>query len=169
MAAVFKEFDYRPHRLKTLAVFLFYCGVTALVGCTWMFVKGGVVLNGIPLTETQFRRFQLTLAFLFLPVPAYTGALIFVAFFRDRRIALTLNTIILPKQSGLGLSSEEIEISFAEIASVAVWDINRWTKALRIEHRRGVVYIFSNMFHDIQIFQHVAAFVQAGFEECRRK
>jgi hypothetical protein len=122
-----------------------------LLGYLSTHVQGGVKVHGIQLTEEQTRWllrifFLLSLFFAFVIVP-----LLFVFLFGNQRIALTRESILLPKPTRLGLSSEESEICFADIQSIDVRAFAS-TKLLRIEYIGGVVSIMSNMLRDKRMF-----------------
>lgn len=168
MAAVFKEFEYRPRRLQTIVLFLLCCGGLALFGYFSMYAEGGVI-HGVRLTKMQQRAFFFTFFVLSSPSLLLFGALVLAAFFRPRRIAFTLESIMLPKKAGYGLSTAEIEIPFTDIRNVVVRPISGQSKVLRIEHSGGVILVPSDYLRNKQTFQEVADFVQAGFMEYRGK
>jgi len=162
---IIKEFDYCPHPLPTVALFLLASAGAAMFGYMSMHVQGGANIRGIQFTEEQQRWFFRILLLLSPIGLVPLGISVFLAVFRKRRISLSRDSLVLPKPTLLSLSSEEIEIRFANIKSVAVRDFVGSAKLLRIEYTDGVVDIFSNMFRGKMMFEEVTNAVTAATEE----
>src|SRR6266478_4626007 len=66
--------------------------------------------------------------------PWLLGAYVILAFSRNRRIALTHESLLVPKPTFFHLASQEIEIPFAEISSIAVRQFAGRAKSLQINY-----------------------------------
>ena len=95
-----------------------------------------------------------------------SGAMVFVSLFRDRRVALTRYSLIMPRPTRIGLSCDEIEVPFSEIRDVAVGDSIGSTKVLLIQHTGGTLHIPSNMFRSRREFDRLVQAVRSavGYE-----
>jgi hypothetical protein len=149
---VIREFDYRPHRLRTVFVFLL-----ALAGAV-LFVYFALCWDGpldagfFELTEPQARILFGILAVLSPLGLIPLGGVMYVAYACDRRVAITGSSLILPRPTAMGLSCDEIEIPLRSILHTSICDFIGSTKLLRIQWESGTIHIPSNMFHDRKVF-----------------
>ena len=142
------QFEYRPQRIKLIAVtILATTGVALLTYCT-LTLSGPIDVKGFRLSRQQGRVFFGVFACLSAAglVPLLTG--VWVSVFRDRRVALSSQSIVLPKPSLTGLSCKEIEIAFVSIYSVQICDFIGGCKLISMDHQDGVTCIPSNMIAD---------------------
>ena len=161
---VLKQFDYRPRRWQTVALFL-------------LALAGGLVLTYFAITTdgpVDFRGFQLTqrqARILFGVVAALMpfgliclGGMVYVDFAYDRRVALTGDHLILPRPTRMGFSRDEIQIPFDAISLVTIHTFIGSTKLLRLDHTGGAVSIPSNMLRTRAEFDELCAAVQEAVD-----
>ena len=157
---ILKQFDYRPNKWQSVLLFgLALAGATLLTFFAFT-LNRPVNVVGIQLTPEQGR--MLLGAFsAFSPIGLFClGAMVYVAFSYDRRVALTDTHLILPKPTRMGLSRDEIHIPLESISLVGVRDFIGTAKLLRIDHSNGVVNIPSNMFRNITIFHEMCQTIE---------
>ena len=109
-------------------------------------------VQGIQLTPEQGRILFGVLACLSPISLVLLTWMLVVSFTSQRRVALSATSILLPKPTRIGLSTDEIEIPFEQIYHAEVRPFMGSTQLLRLEHQHGVVSIPSNMFADKQHF-----------------
>lgn len=160
-----REFDYRPHRLKTLFVFFLACAGTVVMACLAIWLKGPLDVRFIELSETQARILFGILATLSPIGLICLGATVYVAYARDRRVAITDTSLILPRPTAMGLSCEEIEIPLENISNATVHDFIGSTKVIRLQYGHHVVHIPGNMFRDKKTFEDLADVLFAAIEQ----
>ncbi len=154
-----REFDYRPHPALAVAMVPCCCGGIA-VGWWLTFyppAEGiGSALRGIWLSQQQTRWLGIfLLAASPISVLAAIG-LIRIAFFSERRVAITEDSLIVPRPTRMGVSCDEIEILFSEITGVALADEANGVHCLRIDHAGGKVFLAANMFRSRRVFDAMA-------------
>jgi hypothetical protein len=162
------EFDYRPNPRLVSGLFLLALAGTALFGYFSFRIEGGANIRGVALTEQQLRWLFRVLLVLSPIGLAALGSAVYVAWFGRQRIALTRESLLVPKPTRLGLTSEELEIAFAEILDVSVRDFIGSARVLRIEHAAGEVSIASNMFRSKRTFDEVVQRVETTLDDFRR-
>jgi hypothetical protein len=158
---VLRQFDYRPVRWQSVAIFALALSGAVLLTFLAFTLDRPVNVSEVELTPEQGR--MLFGAFAALsPISLFAlGAMVFVAFTYDRRIALTNTHVILPKPTRIGLSRDEIQIPLESISQVSVQDyFIGTTKMLRLDHSAGVVNIPSNMFRNISIFHEMCRTIE---------
>lgn len=162
---IIRHFDYRANRLQTV---LLTCLVAAGVGLFWyfaLFYDRPVDARGFHFTARQFRILAGIMGTV-TPIGLAMMLWMCVSSFRlTRRVALTADSIILPKPSRSGMSQDEIEIPYRSIASVSVEPFMTGTKVLLIVYdERGIktVMIPSNMFPDRRQFESLGALLNAA-------
>jgi hypothetical protein len=123
--------------------------------------SGPVTVEGLELTPTQCRVVMAVLAAI-APVGVASLALgLISSLLYPGRIALTADSIILPKPKWWGTASgdESMELRFSDIRSAQVMPFVARTVHLRITHHGGRVSIFSNMLPSRQEFDLLAQLV----------
>ena len=161
------EFDYRPQRVKLIAVTLLATAGVALLTYGALTLGGPIDIKGFRLTRRQGRMFFGIFACLSAAglVPLLAG--IWVSVFRNRRVALLSQSIVLPKPTLTGLSCKEIEIDFASIYSVQICDFIGGCKLLRMDHQDGVTCIPSNMIADSNRFVQLCELIREAVSNNR--
>jgi hypothetical protein len=162
-----QEFDYRPHPALAVAMIPCCCGGIA-IGWWLAFYPpvGGIgsELRHIWLSQQQTRWLgTFLLAASPISVLAVIG-LIRVAFFSERRVAITEDSLIVPKPTRMGVSCDEIEILFSEITRVALTNDVNGVRCLRIDHPGRKVYLAGNMFRSRGIFDAMAQAVMKAVD-----
>jgi hypothetical protein len=152
-----RQFDYRPHRLKLMVLFLLAAAGTCVLSYLAVAPGGPIRVRGFQLTQAQTRILFKTFALLSPVGLIPLGALVFVAFAYDRRVAVTTSSLILPRPTRLGLSCDEIEIPLRSITKTGVHDFLGSTKVFRIEYQRRIVHIPANMFRDKKTFEELTS------------
>ncbi|HVW00665.1 MAG TPA: hypothetical protein VHB77_10005 [Planctomycetaceae bacterium] len=94
-----------------------------------MYAKGGAKARGIELSETAFRVLAGLVAVLSPFGVGCLAASLIGSWTCRQRVGLTEDSVILPQPSWHGLSSEEIEIPYADIVSVSV---EPWSTGSRV-------------------------------------
>jgi hypothetical protein len=165
---IIREFAYRPSPQKSVGILLLAsCGI-ALIGYLSFNFEGGAEIGGLQLTERQMRWFFRVICFLSPIGLVEQVSVVYFAFFRHRRIALTDDSVILPKQRRIFQSSEEIEIRFADITNISIRILAFPVRILRIEHKGGVVAIPIERLPSRKAFEEVSAAIQTAFDDFRR-
>jgi hypothetical protein len=153
------EFAYSPNRAATVAVTCLATAGTVLLTYLAFTLDQPINGRGIQLTVRQgrilFGVFPCLMPIGLIPL----FALLYASFAFKRRVALTSQSIILPKPTRMGLSREEIEISFASIRRAVRMPFIGSTEVLRIEYENGVVNIPSNMFTSSRWFAELCELV----------
>ena len=143
---VVREFTYRGNRLQlAMLLVLAVCGVPIL-GYLAMHVDQGTDIKGIELTTAQFRLLLGGLAVCGLFASALMGFALYSSFQHEGRVALTRDSVILPKPNRLGIPIDEIELPLARIRAVQVVPFIGKTLVLQIIHDEGILSVPSNMF-----------------------
>ncbi len=165
---VLKQFDYRPHRWKTVGLFLLAFGGTVLLTYFAIAIDEPLRVRGFQLSQTQARILFGAFAAL-SPIGLFgLGAMVYVAFVFDRRVALTDKQLILPRPTRLGLSRQEIQIPWDAISQTSVCDFIGTTKLLRLIYAGRVVNIPSNMFRRRAEFDELCLAVQKAVAKASR-
>jgi len=159
-----REFDYRPHRLGTLFGFFLACAGTVVMACLAIWLEGPLDAGAIELSETQARILFGVLAALSPIGLICLGATVYVAFARDRRVAITESLLILPRPTAMGLSCDEIQIPLASIRSTGVHDFIGSSKVLRIEYESDAIHIPSNMLQNKKTFGEMVSVLLEAIE-----
>jgi hypothetical protein len=160
---VIQVFDYRPPLWQTIGLLVVICIGAAMMGYFSLHPTGPVKsVRGIELSQEQFQ-WLCRIVFLASPISLLAvGYLLFVSLFRDRRVALTQHSVILPKPTWTGLSCDEIEIPYSEITDVDVIDWIGSARLLRIRHAGGKIHVPSNMFLSRQCFVELVQAVRSA-------
>ena len=157
---ILKQYDYRPHKWQTAALFLLALGGELLLAYFALFLDGPINVRGFRLNQTQGRIFFGVFA-VFSSIGLFSlGAMVYVAFAYDRRVALTRTHVILPKPTRMGLSRDEIHIPFDTIGFVSVDEFIGATRLLRLDYSNGTVSIASNLFRNREEFEDLCRSVQ---------
>lgn len=162
-----REFDYRPHRLKTLFLFLLATIGSCLLACLAVTWEGPVPILGFRLTQAQGRVLFGTIAALSPLGLVALGGLVYIAFAYNRRVAVTTTSLILPRPTRLGLSCDEIQIPLKSISRMRVRDFIGSTKMIRIQYDGNVVHIPGNMLRDKKTFEDLADMLHAAIVQAQ--
>jgi len=144
-----------------VALFLLAFAGAAVLTYFAIFLDRPVNARGVQLTPLQGRILFGVFAAL-SPIGLFClGAMVYAAFARDRRVALTATHLIVPKPTRMGLSRDEIQIPLHSLASASVHAFIGETRILRLEQAAGpVVNIPSNMFRERAEFDDLCHRVQ---------
>jgi hypothetical protein len=154
---VVREFEYRVNRIQAAGLLLLACGGTALLAYFAVYAQGGVKARGIELSETVFRVLAGILAVLSPFGVGCLAASLIGSWTNRQRIAFTADSLILPEPSWHGLSTDEIEIPYADILAVSVEPYSTGTRMIVLACRSRTLMILSNMIPRRRDFNELAA------------
>ena len=143
---VIREFEYRPNRLQTALLFVLASAGEAMFCYFAVFLNQPVNVRGFQLTAAQARLLMAGFAVIGPIGLVALGAPLVSSMIHKRRIALTKESLILPKPSWHGLSTAEIEVPYASIISTTICPFIGKSLLLRLELESGAISIPNNMF-----------------------
>ena len=157
---VLRQFDYRPSRWQTVTLFVLASSGAVMLAYFALTLDRPVNARGFQLTPKQGKWLFGVFAAL-SPIGLFClGAMVYVAYAYDRRIALTSTHLILPKPTRLGMSRDEIHIPLESVSNLSVHDFIGATQVLRIDYSEGVVNVPSNMFGNVTVFHEMCRAVE---------
>jgi hypothetical protein len=158
------EFPYRPNRLTTAALFaMALCG-SFLVGYFALYPGNTPVkASGFELTPAQFHAVMIVFAPIVSIGAVGLGALLVYSFIGKSRITFTKESVIIPKPTRIGVSSQVLEIPFNEIRAVNIKTFTGGTKLLEIVHTSGQAFLVNNMFPTRRDFEAVRRLSSEAF------
>ncbi len=157
---VVAEYEYRLRLANLWLLAAFIIPGTILMTYFAVTLDRPLQAKGFPLTAEQGRMFFgcfAVLSFVGLMMLACFIGLTLVA---KRRVVVTPTSLVLPRPSRSGYSSDEIEIPWTSIHAVSIEPFIGSTQLIRIGHAEGVIHIPSNMLPDEQKFEELAELVQ---------
>ena len=164
---VLREFRYRLNPIQQMLLLpLAGCGFALfLYFAIFPLPKPGKV-SGIELSPQQFQMLSGALAVLGLIGLGFLAVGLVSSLTHKNRIALTADSIILPKPDwwGNAWGEEEMELRFDEITSTKVVPFVGYAVRLEIIHSGGKVGIPSNMFRSRQEYNLLAQLLSAAID-----
>ncbi len=133
-----QEFDIRPNRVALVILFCLSLAGEALFIYFTITLDRPLELFGKQFTPQQGRIYFGAFACLG-PIGLITlfwG--VYLTFTRPLLISVTDKSIILPKQTRMGYSSEQVEIPFESIQSVQLRSIALFSKLIQIKYQKSV-------------------------------
>lgn len=162
------EFVYRPNRIQAVVLFCLATTGTILFTYFAIYLDTPINVKGFELTARQGRvLFGIFAALSPIGLFALLGT-VYLAFGTARRVALTRNSMFVPRPTGIGLSSVEIELPFESIHTAEIVPFVGNALNLRLVHQDGVIQLFSNMFENRQTFAQLAKLVQNAVNVARQ-
>ncbi|MEI8375459.1 MAG: hypothetical protein WCJ35_21780 [Planctomycetota bacterium] len=135
-----QQFPYRPNRLFAVSLFLMCLG------------------GELELSYFGFQEHDIFLSIMAIAIGPLgliaIGSLVVSAFTQQRRVAFTEDQLILPKPHWSGLSTQEIQIAFREIAQLRFAPMG-----LFLTHRNGKYFLARVMFPSRNDFDAVTALI----------
>ena len=162
LKCVIREFDYRPNRLQTLVLFLLACAGEAIFCYLACNLDEPVDVKGFRLTARQGRLLMTGFAFLGPIGLLALGSALVSSLFQQRRVAITEDSLILPKPTWHGLGTTEIEVPFATIKAATVCPFIGNSRLLRVEREAGAISIPNNMFPQRRDFEELVTLLSAA-------
>lgn len=156
---VLREFRYRLSRVQLVVMFpLVVCGAALFLYFAIYPPQKPVMVHGIQLSPAEFRIVMGVFAAMAPVGLGFMAVALVSSFTHHSRIALTANSIILPKPDWWGNSwgEDEMELQFDEITSVDVVPFVGRAIRLEITHSEGKVGIPSNMLSNRREFDLLA-------------
>ena len=142
---VLREYPYRIGRGPAVAMAILIPSGTLVIGFFALHAREGANLRGIGLSPDQFRLMLGVVGLLSLFSWFLMGQIVVDSFVGSRRVAITRDSLILPRPSRSGMSKDEVELPFERIQAVGIAPFIGKTRIIRIVHDDGVIAIPGNM------------------------
>jgi hypothetical protein len=161
-----REFEYRPSRPQALLLFVMVCLGQALL--VWFAIEEpkDPAQN---LDREGFRRLMTGMACIAPLSVVGFAVVVWSSFFQKRRIALTADSIIVPKPRWHGMSNAEVEIPFGAITHFQIRRGPYRQDGIHLRYAGGKVAVLSIMIPTRREFEDLVATLSSRFVRSNRQ